>query len=95
MLGWPKGSQLAHAFLWKCSHKGLQLAQLLGQLGVFLTSSWWWIAFHCSRILRRIICSELPLASVCSVCSACPIDVDERVELPITTCSGGSGVRGA
>ena len=29
--------QLAHAFLWKHSYKGLKLAQLLGQLGVLLT----------------------------------------------------------
>jgi hypothetical protein len=27
---------LAHAFLWKYGYKGLKLAQLLGQLGVFL-----------------------------------------------------------
>jgi hypothetical protein len=35
--GWPKRCKLAHAFLWKYSYKGLKLAQLLGQLGVFLT----------------------------------------------------------
>jgi hypothetical protein len=29
---------LAHAFLWEYSYKTLKLAQLLGQLGVFLTS---------------------------------------------------------
>jgi hypothetical protein len=28
---------LAYAFLWEHSYKRLQLAQLLGQLGVFLT----------------------------------------------------------
>jgi hypothetical protein len=36
VLGWPKGCQLADAFLWGCSYKGLKLAQL-GQLGVLLT----------------------------------------------------------
>ena len=29
--------QVGHAFLWECSYKRLRLAQLLGQLGVFLT----------------------------------------------------------
>ena len=37
MLGWPKRCKLAHPFLWEYSCKGLELAQLLGQLGVFLT----------------------------------------------------------
>ena len=37
VLGWPKRCKLAHAFLWEDSYKRLQLAQLLGQLGVFLT----------------------------------------------------------
>ena len=37
VLGWPKICKLAHAFLWEYSHKRLKLAQLLGQLGVFLT----------------------------------------------------------
>jgi hypothetical protein len=37
VLGWPKICKLAYAFLWKNSKKGLQLAQLLGQLGIFLT----------------------------------------------------------
>ena len=36
MLGWPKRCKLAHAFLWEYSCKRLKLAQLLGQLGVFL-----------------------------------------------------------
>jgi hypothetical protein len=35
--GWPKRCKLAHALLWEYSYKGLELAQLLGQLGVFLT----------------------------------------------------------
>ena len=35
--GWPKRCKLAHAFLWEYSYKRLKLAQLLGQLGVFLT----------------------------------------------------------
>jgi hypothetical protein len=39
VLGWPKRSQLAHAFLWEYSDERLKLAQLLGQLGVFLTWS--------------------------------------------------------
>jgi hypothetical protein len=29
--------ELARAFLWEYSYKGLKLAQLMGQLGVFLT----------------------------------------------------------
>jgi hypothetical protein len=37
VLGWPKRCKLAHAFLWEYSYKRLKLAQLLGQLGVFLT----------------------------------------------------------
>ena len=37
LLGWPERRKLAHAFLWECSYKRLKLAQLLGQLGVFLT----------------------------------------------------------
>jgi hypothetical protein len=36
MLGGPN-SKLAYAFLWEHSYKRLKLAQLLGQLGVFLT----------------------------------------------------------
>ena len=34
---WPKRYKLAHALPWEYSYKGLRLAQLLGQLGVFLT----------------------------------------------------------
>jgi hypothetical protein len=37
VLGWPQVCQLAHVFRWECSYKGLKLAQLLGQLGFFLT----------------------------------------------------------
>jgi hypothetical protein len=37
VLGWPKICKLAHAFLWEHSYKGLELAQLLGQLGVLRT----------------------------------------------------------
>jgi hypothetical protein len=37
VLGWPKRCKLAHAFLWGYSDKRLKLAQLLGELGVFLT----------------------------------------------------------
>jgi hypothetical protein len=39
VLGWPRRCKLAHAFLWeyRYSYTGLKLAQLLGQLGVFLT----------------------------------------------------------
>jgi hypothetical protein len=35
--GWPRRCGLAHAFLWEHSNKGLELGQLLGQLGVSLT----------------------------------------------------------
>jgi hypothetical protein len=34
---WPEICKLAHAFLWEHSYKGLKLAQILGQLGGFLT----------------------------------------------------------
>ena len=34
--GWPKRCKLAHAFLWEYIDERLKLAQLLGQLGVFL-----------------------------------------------------------
>ena len=37
VLDWPKRCKLAHAFLWEYSYKRLKLAQLLGQLGGFLT----------------------------------------------------------
>jgi hypothetical protein len=37
MLGWFKRCKLAHAFLWEYIYKRLKLAQLLGQLGVYLT----------------------------------------------------------
>jgi hypothetical protein len=37
VLGWPKRRKLAHAFLSKYSDKRLKLAQLLAQLGAFLT----------------------------------------------------------
>jgi hypothetical protein len=37
VLGWPKRCQLAHVFLWEYSYKRLELAQILGQLGAFLT----------------------------------------------------------
>jgi hypothetical protein len=36
-LGWPKICKWAHAFLLEHSCKGEKLAQLLGQLDVFLT----------------------------------------------------------
>jgi hypothetical protein len=36
-LGWPKRCNLAHALLSKCSYERLKLAQLLIQLGAFLT----------------------------------------------------------
>ena len=35
--GWPNRCELARAFLWEYSEKRLELAQLLGQLGDFLT----------------------------------------------------------
>ena len=40
MLGWPKISKLVHVFLWEHSYKRLKLAQLLGQLSIFLTFAW-------------------------------------------------------
>ena len=41
MLGWPKICKLTDAFLWEYSYKRLTLAQLLGQLGFFLTWMTW------------------------------------------------------
>ena len=37
VLGWPRRCKLAHAFVWEYSCKRLKLAQLVGQLGGFLT----------------------------------------------------------
>ena len=37
VVGWPKRCKLDHAFLWGYSDKRLKLAQLLGQLSLFLT----------------------------------------------------------
>jgi hypothetical protein len=37
VFGRPKGRKFAHAFMWECRYKRLQLAQLPGQLGIFLT----------------------------------------------------------
>jgi hypothetical protein len=37
--GWSKRYKLAHGFLWEYSDKRLQLAQLLGQLGRFLSTA--------------------------------------------------------
>jgi hypothetical protein len=37
VLGWPTRCKLARVLRWGYSHKRLKLAQLLGQLGVFLT----------------------------------------------------------
>jgi hypothetical protein len=45
VLGWPKRCKLARVFLWEHSYKGLKLAQLLGQLGVFLT----WVSMAALR----------------------------------------------
>ena len=36
-LGWPRRCKLANAFVWEYSCKRLKLAQLVGQLGGFLT----------------------------------------------------------
>ena len=35
-----KECELAHAFLWEYSYRGLELAQLLGQLGVYRICTW-------------------------------------------------------
>ena len=49
VLGWPKRRKLAHTFLWGCGYKKLKLAQLLGQLGVFLA----WAAPVMSCVFTR------------------------------------------
>ena len=41
VLGWPKICKVADVFLWKYSYKWLKVAQLLGQVDVFLTC---WLA---------------------------------------------------
>ena len=51
VLAWPKICKLAHSFLWEDSYKRLKLAQLMGQLGIFLTC-----ATHC---LLASLCGEL------------------------------------
>ena len=48
VLGGPKRSKLAHAFLWEYSRKRLELAQLLRQLGACLT----WACIR--RMLSRV-----------------------------------------
>ena len=60
MLGWPKRYKLAHAVLWECSYKRLKfpkLAQLLDQLGVFLT---WFAAQLLRARLAAAACSFSP-----------------------------------
>ena len=67
VLGWPKRYKLAHAFLWEYIYKRLKLAQLLGQLGDFLT----WEISACPSIARRhsfavaLAHSPLPLGTGC------------------------------
>jgi hypothetical protein len=39
VLGWPNRCKSARTFLWEYSDDMLKLAQLLGQLGVFLTAA--------------------------------------------------------
>jgi hypothetical protein len=51
MLGWSKTCRLAYALLWEYSYKRLKLAQLLGQLGVFLARSKTKQTNHC--VLHR------------------------------------------
>ena len=53
------GCKLAHAFLWEHSYKKLKLAQLLGQLSVFLT----WYEMSC----RAHVGGPLPRALAVSV----------------------------
>jgi hypothetical protein len=54
LLGSPKMCKLAHALLWEYSHKRLKLAQLLGQLGGFLTEG-------CTVILHAHLLSVIAL----------------------------------
>jgi hypothetical protein len=55
VLGWPKLCKLAHAFPWEYSYKRLKLAQLLGQLSVFLTTGGDAISNVCCAIDPRIL----------------------------------------
>ena len=74
MLGWPKKYKLAHAFLWEYSDKRVKLAQLLGQLGVFLTwalvSSTWSVNFFITGT---------------SACRTSPVSVLDSAPLSTTT----------
>jgi hypothetical protein len=60
VLGWPKICKLAYAFLWECSYQRLELAQLLGQLGVFLTRHRKTAQDRTNIIARQVEASTLP-----------------------------------
>jgi hypothetical protein len=53
---------LAYAFLWEHSYKRLKLAQLLGQLGVFLTC-WWMNSVAASQLPQTRSLTYRPAAS--------------------------------
>jgi hypothetical protein len=67
---------LAHAFLWEYSYKRLKLAQLPGQLGVFLTShpsSTALVATTHGALARSVSCCDstaVPLPSQNTACTA-------------------------
>jgi hypothetical protein len=65
--GWPKRRELAHVFLCEYSYKRLELAQLLGQLGIFLT-----LVASCLRgalppVLLRAVCLVRAMAPACLI----------------------------
>ena len=62
VLGRPKRCKLAHIFLWEHSYQRLKLAQLLGQLGVFLTHRLGRQVPQCppGAVARTALCATLP-----------------------------------
>jgi hypothetical protein len=83
---WSKRFKLAHAFLWEYSYKRLKLAQLLSQLGVFLTA---YLAVD-RRLDAAEACSEVEqqdtIAMVTRRCAAaemvCNTQSEKGVRLP-------------
>jgi hypothetical protein len=83
---WSKRCKLAHAFLWEYSYKRLKLAQLLSQLGVFLTA---YLAVD-RRLDAAEACSEVEqqdtIAMVTRRCAAaemvCNTQSEKGVRLP-------------
>ena len=84
--GWPKRCKLADVSLWKYSYKRLKLAQLLGQLGVFLTVV---IRPRSASFIRRIAipgfapCVNLHMDILCTY----PLCTGIRTRIPYKSAS--------